>query len=855
MKQKLLYFFIFLFIFSTQSPAQTIFNLPDSLFTTYWHQRATLFRSLPQTESDIIFLGDSITDGGEWDELFGDSHCKNRGISGDITAGVLKRLDEIVKRKPKKIFLLIGINDLSRNISQDSVLKNIFLIADAVKMYSPATKLYVQSILPVNDSFRKFNGHVDKGDNVRWVNEQLKANEGSYRYTFVNLHKYFANDSGKLDKKYSNDGLHLTGAGYQWWKQLVYSYVYDLQKVPSLIPQPSNLVWKEELVELADFRNIEIETAGPINEAKFLQKELAGKKIFCSLLIDSVNGKSIKLDVLPKLDMPEEGYLLKVSNQQINIKAKSNKGLFHGIETFLQLIRGSFVQSCEISDAPAFQWRGFMTDVGRNYQSLPMLKQMIDVMASYKLNVFHFHCTEDIAWRIAIKQYPQLTASEAMQRNKGLYYTETDIKELINYCKERHIEFVPEIDMPGHSAAFRRAMGVDMQSDSGKAILKNILRELFTTYDFKYLHIGADEVKITDSSFVPQITAYAESFGKKIIGWQPGGNFTKTTIRQLWMDDAGKITGNNNLRYIDSRHLYLNHMDPLEAVNTIFYRKIGNRERGNEFAIGATLCLWPDRAVAKEEDILRMNGVYPAMLAFAERTWKGGGVDNWVANIQNTDSVKKPGFTDFENRLLDHKRQYFSDKPFPYVKQTGMVWQFYGPYDNKGDVSQKFINELYDDMQKKKVSFVANGGTIVLRHWWAPLIKGAIDKPKDSTTWFATTRIWADEAGEKHFWIGFNNISRSPSTDSPPAGWWDEKQSKLWVNGKEIAPPVWQRPGRKGSLEEPLLDEGYEYRAPTMIVLKQGWNDVMIKCPVGALRGKNWSNPVKWMFTFVQAEQ
>lgn len=855
MKQKILCTFLLLCFLSTQTFSQTIFNLPDSLFTTYWHQRATLFRSLPQTEGDIIFLGDSITDGGEWDELFGDSHCKNRGISGDITAGVLKRLDEIVKRKPKKIFLLIGINDLSRNISQDSVLKNILLIADAVKKYSPVTKLYVQSILPVNDSFRKFNGHVDKGDNVRWVNEQLKANEGSYIYTFINLHKYFANDSGKLDKKYSNDGLHLTGAGYRWWKQLVYSYVYDLQKVPSLIPQPSNLVWKEELVELADFRNIEIETAGPINEAKFLQKELAGKKIFCSLLIDSVNGKSIKLNVLPKLDMPEEGYLLTISSQQINIKAKSNKGLFHGIETFLQLIRSNFVQSCEISDAPAFQWRGFMTDVGRNYQSLPMLKQMIDVMASYKLNVFHFHCTEDIAWRIAIKQYPQLTAPEAMQRNKGLYYTEADIKELINYCKERHIEFVPEIDMPGHSAAFRRAMGVDMQSDSGKAILKNILRELFTTYDFKYLHIGADEVKITDTSFVPEITAYAESFGKKIIGWQPGGNFTKTTIRQLWMDDAGKITGNNNLRYIDSRHLYLNHMDPLEAVNTIFYRKIGNRERGNEFAIGATLCLWPDRAVAKEEDILRMNGVYPAMLAFAERTWKGGGVDGWVANFNLVDSAGHPDIIDFENRLLDHKKQYFFDKPFPYAKQTGMVWQFYGPYDNKGDVSQKFINELYDDMQKRKVAFVANGGTIVLRHWWAPLIKGAVPKPKDSTTWFGTTRIWTDEAGEKPFWIGFNNISRSPSTDSPPAGWWDEKQSKLWVNGKEIAPPVWQRPGRKGSLEEPLLDEGYEYRAPTMIVLKQGWNDVLIKCPVASLKGKNWSNPVKWMFTFVQAEQ
>ena len=109
---------------------------------------------------------------------------------------------------------------------------------------------------------------------------------------------------------------------------------------------------------------------------------------------------------------------------------------------------------------------------------MPLLKQQIDVMAMYKLNIFHFHPTEDIAWRIAIKKYPQLTAPEHMQRNKGMYYTEAEIKELIAYCKERYITFVPEIDMPGHSAAFKRAMKVDMQSDSGMVYVKNILKEL-----------------------------------------------------------------------------------------------------------------------------------------------------------------------------------------------------------------------------------------------------------------------------------------------------------------------------------------------------------------------------------------
>ena len=160
-----------------------------------------------------------------------------------------------------------------------------------------------------------------------------------------------------------------------------------------------------------------------------------------------------------------------------------------------------------------------------------------------------------------------------------MYYSEAEIKELINYCKDRNITFVPEIDMPGHSAAFKRAMKTDMQSDSGLAIVKNILKEFCTTYDVPYIHIGADEVKITNKNFVPEVTAFIESMGKKVIGWQPGGNFSNSTIRQLWMDDNAHHTSNNQIQFIDSRHLYLNHMDPLEAVTTIFNRKIADKEK------------------------------------------------------------------------------------------------------------------------------------------------------------------------------------------------------------------------------------------------------------------------------------
>jgi hypothetical protein len=102
-------------------------SLPDSLFTTYYHQQVSHFKTLPKTNADIIFIGNSITEGAEWSELLGDNRIKNRGISGDVSAGVINRIGEVAQRKPAKVFLMIGVNDLSRGIAPDSVLKNIFL--------------------------------------------------------------------------------------------------------------------------------------------------------------------------------------------------------------------------------------------------------------------------------------------------------------------------------------------------------------------------------------------------------------------------------------------------------------------------------------------------------------------------------------------------------------------------------------------------------------------------------------------------------------------------------------------------------------------------------------------------------
>jgi hypothetical protein len=244
-----------------------------------------------------------------------------------------------------------------------------------------------------------------------------------------------------------------------------------------------------------------------------------------------------------------------------------------------------------------------------------------------------------------------------------------------------------------------------------------------------------------------------------------------------------------------------------------------------------------------------MNPVYPGMLAFAERSWRGGGQQGWVANVSDGDWQ---AFAAFENRLLEHKALYFNGKLFPYVRQSHMQWALYGPFNHGGDVQREFdIEKVKTGIGLSQPVKQVTGGTVVLRHFWDPLIKGAVEGAKENTTWYASAKIWSDEAGVFPFWIGFYDLSRSPATNTPPAGAWDVKGSMVWVNGKSIPPPQWTRAGAKGDPEVPLIDEGYSYRAPTSVPLEKGWNNVFIKAPVGSFKAHDWQTPVKWMFTFV----
>ncbi len=194
-------------------------------YSTYYEQRKSFFENLPDTEEEIIFLGNSIIDGCNWSELLNNPHAKNRGISGDNTDGILNRLDEVTSSKPAKIFLMIGVNDLARGVSEETILSNYRSILGNIKSASPETKVYVQSILPVNAGFGKFKGHVNKNKEIIQVNLSLKTLAEEFKYVYLNLHASFVNEKGLLDPRFTNDGLHLLGAGYIHWKSLLGDYL------------------------------------------------------------------------------------------------------------------------------------------------------------------------------------------------------------------------------------------------------------------------------------------------------------------------------------------------------------------------------------------------------------------------------------------------------------------------------------------------------------------------------------------------------------------------------------------------------------------------------------------------------
>ena len=264
------------------------------------------------------------------------------------------------------------------------------------------------------------------------------------------------------------------------------------------------------------------------------------------------NLSSMKKGIYLQLDtsmfnLGPEGYRMIVSGKKIKVNAGSPAGIFYGIQSLLQLIdrnsngeNNSFsVPAVVISDQPRFSWRGMHLDVSRHFEDKEFIKKYLDILATYKLNVFHWHLTDDQGWRIEIEKYPLLTEIAAWRVDRtdarwdydqeitnrqniklyGGYYTKEDIMEIVEYASNLHITVVPEIEMPGHSQAamtayphlscsgkpFRRPVNTLFEftdpycagNDSTFIFLEDVLTEVMALFPSEYIHIGGDEAKKT----------------------------------------------------------------------------------------------------------------------------------------------------------------------------------------------------------------------------------------------------------------------------------------------------------------------------------------------------------------------
>ena len=319
---------------------------------------------------------------------------------------------------------------------------------------------------------------------------------------------------------------------------------------------------------------------------------------------------NITIQISPSMKMAEEGYSLRVSSKGVTIKAKTGKGAFYGMQSFMQLLPAQIesptkvsgvkwvAQCCDIEDAPRFGYRGFHVDPCRHFMTVENVKKEIDIMSMFKVNTMHFHLTEDQGWRIEIKKYPKLTSIGAYRKEGdgsiyGGYYTQEQIKDIVDYAAKRYITVIPEVDIPGHMMAAiaaypelsckgkpgspRIVWGVeDIVLCPGKEdmfrFLEDVFREMVPLFPGKYFHIGGDECpKVSwkncpacqkriqnedlqadgkhsaeerlQSYVIRRMEKLLAQYGKKIIGWDEileGGLSPDATVMS-WRGTQGGI--------------------------------------------------------------------------------------------------------------------------------------------------------------------------------------------------------------------------------------------------------------------------------------------------------------------------
>ena len=321
------------------------------------------------------------------------------------------------------------------------------------------------------------------------------------------------------------------------------AYTSSAQSSISIVPQPTSLELHSGSYTLGQSPSISI---------KNIQRNAGVVKVLSDWLVSigsnpvikrgGILGADISLVVDESLVFEsKETYALKVEKKGISIKANTEVGLFYGVQTLMQLMPSevfafeqlSFpieIPGVTIEDFPRFEWRGLMVDLSRHFFSKQVLMKMIDRMAMHKLNRLHLHLTDDPGWRIEIEKYPKLTEVGAIGTRSDpdappQYLTKHDIKELIDYAKDRYIMIVPEIDMPGHAGAAARAypeyfdgnITFNIGKDETYEFVKDILDEVVALFPSPYIHFGGDELRNHHLESLPEVKEKMQEMGMRSI--------------------------------------------------------------------------------------------------------------------------------------------------------------------------------------------------------------------------------------------------------------------------------------------------------------------------------------------------
>ncbi len=354
----------------------------------------------------------------------------------------------------------------------------------------------------------------------------------------------------------------------------------------TMIPWPNEAVWENDRFFSENIVKLQMNDEGLQEIADFFVQEVAPY-----IKVDQASPKSDKgtlvLDLDSSSDLSDEGYILDITTDGISVRAPTTNGIFYGLKTLKQLIWANHKDNSPwalpvgtITDVPRFAWRGVMLDESRHFFGLEKVKQLLDLMAEHKLNKFHWHLTDEPAWRIEIKAYPKLTQIGSIgdwsnSSDEARFYTQDQIREVVSYAAERQIEVIPEIDMPGHASAANRAYPEfsgggntkhpEFTFNPGKegtyTYLTNILKEIAVLFPSEYIHIGGDEVHFANEQwlkdpsvlslmkreglkglkeveyyFLNRIADSLTAMGKKVGGWDEitGSGLNKDTSLVFW---------------------------------------------------------------------------------------------------------------------------------------------------------------------------------------------------------------------------------------------------------------------------------------------------------------------------------